>query len=246
MFTKGALREVMGGATTRSSGQPWVAAIALLGLTACGSISDGSGVSAASPARTASPSASPTPTMPPQTVPDATLLTASNCSGPAPNAAPRSLGRYFTIRPASDWTETPPPQHTETLLLELAAPNAYGFEPTVIQFHSLLGPVHTVYGQQATAHSIAQQHAAAIAQWWSLDAVAGPISDCHVGGEAAAVFGASGDLNSGSGATNAKLFMIYVVHNDLLFEVILVGTGGIGNQAIQDSLGMIGSLTWTF
>ncbi len=37
-----------------------------------------------------------------------------------------------------------------------------------------------------------------------------------------------------------------MVHNDLLFEVILTGTGGIGNQAIQDSLGMIGSLTWTF
>ena len=220
----------------------WVAALALLGLSnACGSTNDGSGTSAASPGRTASPSA-----MPVQPVPDATQLTASNCSGSPPTIAPRPLGRYFTIRPASAWTETPAPQHTETLLLELAAPNAYGFEPTLLQFHSLLGPVHTVYGQEATAHSIAQQHAAAIAQESSPDAVAGSVSDCRVGGEAAAAFGVSGALNLSSGTTKGSFFELYFVHNDLLFEVILVGNGGVSNQAIQDSLGMLGSLTWTF
>jgi hypothetical protein len=173
-------------------------------------------------------------------------LTASNCSGPAPTTAPRPLGRYFTVRPSPEWTESPQPQHTETLLLELAAPNAYGFAPTLIQFHSDLGPVHMRYGPQATAHSIAQEHAAAIAQEWSPNAVAGKISECHVGGEAAAAFGVSGDLNLASGTTNGSFFWIYFVHNDYLFEVILVGTGGVGNQAVQDSLGMIGSLTWTF
>jgi hypothetical protein len=233
---RGAFDEVMAAVRTRSSGLMWVAAIAILGLlTACGSTGDG-GMSAGSPARTASP----------QTAPDATLLTASNCSGPQPSTTALQLGRYFTIRPASQWTETPAPQHTETLLLELAAPNGYAFEPILIQFHGLLGPVHTVYGPQATAHSIAQQHAAAIAQDWSPDAVAGPISDCRVGGDAAAAFGVSGDLNSASGTTNGKFFWVYVVHNDLLFDVILVGTGGIDNQAVQDSLGMLGSLIWTF
>jgi len=226
----------------RSSRLAWVAALSLLGLlSACGWTNDGSRTSAASPARTA-----PTPAAPPQAVPNTTQLTASNCSGSALTTPPRPLGRYFTIRPAPEWTETPAPQHTETLLLELAAPNAYGFAPTFIQVHSLLGPVHNVYGPQATAHSIAQQHAAAIAQELSPDAVAGPVSDCRVGGEAAAVLGVSGDINSGAGTANGKFFWIYVVHNDLLFEVILAGTGGIGNQAIQDSLGMIGSLTWTF
>jgi hypothetical protein len=116
----------------------------------------------------------------------------------------------------------------------------------VIQFHSLLGPVHTAYGQQATALSIAQQRAAAIAQEWSPDAVAGPVSECRLGGEPAAVFGVSGDLISASGTTTGKFFWIYVVHNDFLFKVILVGSGGIDNQAVQDSLGMLGSLTWTF
>jgi hypothetical protein len=67
-----------------------------------------------------------------------------------------------------------------------------------------------------------------------------------VGGEAAAAFGVSGDLNSASGTTNGKFFWIYVVHNDLLFKVIVVGNGGVSDQAIQDCLGMLGSLTWTF
>jgi hypothetical protein len=158
----------------------------------------------------------------------------------------RQLGRYFTIRPAARWTETPAPQQTETQLLELAAPAADGFGPTLIQFNSLLGPVHTIYGQQATAHSIAQQHAAAVAQEWSPDAVASTISDCQVGGEAAAAFGVSGDLNLASGMANGKFFWIFVVHHDLLFKVIVVGNGGVGDQAIQDSLGMLGSLRWTF
>jgi hypothetical protein len=156
------------------------------------------------------------------------------------------LGRYYTIRPASGWTDSGPPQHTETQLLELDAPDAYGFAPTLILFHSDLGPVHTVYGPQATAHSIAQQHAAAIAQEASLDAVAGKVRDCRVGGEAAAAYGATGDFNLASGTTSGSFFWIYFIHNDYLFHIILVGVGGVGNQAIQDSLGMIGSLTWTF
>jgi hypothetical protein len=150
------------------------------------------------------------------------------------------------MRPAERWTESPAPQHTETLLLELQAPSAYGFTPILIQFHSLIGPVHTVYGQQATANSIAQQHASAVAQEWSPDAVAGQVSDCRLGGEPAAAFGVSGDLVTSSGTASGKFIWIYVVHNDLLFKVILVGIGGIGDQAIKDSLGMLGSLTWTF
>ena len=231
--------------STRSRGVAWVAALALLGLSgACGSTNDGSRTSGASPARTASPSA----TSPVQPIPDATLLTASNCSGSASTTTPRPLGRYYTIRPAPGWTDPGPPLHTETQLLELDAPDAYGFAPTVILFHSDLAPVHTVYGPQATAHSIAQQHAAAIAQETSPDAVAGKISDCRVGGEAAAAYGATGDFNFNlaSGTTTGSFFYIYFVHNDSLFHIMLIGTGGIANQAIQDSLGMIDSLTWTF
>jgi hypothetical protein len=58
-----------------------------------------------------------------------------------------------------------------------------------------------------------------------------------VGGAPAAAFGFSDDRNSG--------FIIYVVHGESLFEIILVGVGGISSQAIQDFLGMIGTLTWT-
>src|SRR5262249_47364929 len=158
----------------------------------------------------------PTPSTPAQAVPDATRLTNAGCAGPAPSSAAKPLGRYFTIRPSPEWTESPALQHTETLLLELHAPNVYDFAPTFIQFHSLIGPVHTVYGSGATAHSIAQAHAEAVAQEWSPDAIAGTVTDCHLGGEEAAAFGMSGDLITSSGTTSGQFIRVYAVHNDLL------------------------------
>jgi hypothetical protein len=150
-----------------------------------------------------------------------------------------ALGRYATIRPALKWTDTGNYQQTETLFLELKAPDAYGFSPTRIDFlGGAVGPVHTIFGPGATAHSIAQQHADAIAQETSPGAVAGTVRDCTVGGEAAAAYGFSNGTLSG--------FYIYLIHHDGLFEVFMSGTAGLGNQAIQDSLGMIGSLKWTF
>jgi hypothetical protein len=179
-------------------------------------------------------------------IPDATVLASRDCTGPAPQTPDVQLDRYFSIRPAAGWTQDPRAAHGETLLLQLAAPAAYGFAPTVIQFHSLIGPVHVVYGAGATAHTIASQHAAAIAQEWSPDAVAGAVSDCHLGGEPASVFGFAGDLTTASGTAAGKFLRIYVVHNDLLFEVNVIGTDGIGDQTVRDSLAMFGSVTWTF
>lgn len=147
------------------------------------------------------------------------------------------MDRYYTIRLATGWTNTGDYLHTETLLLELTAPELYGFAPTRIQFHSVPGPVHTIYGADGTAHSIAQQHATSLASGNS-QAIASTVRDCTVGGEVAAVFGYSDGPNSG--------FQLFVVHGDLLFEIILFGVGGVGNQTIHDSLGMIASLTWTF
>ena len=218
----------------------WAAASTVVFLSACG-LTNVPGTSAGSPARTASASPAATPTIS-QDVPDASRLTASNCWGPLPNVDQRPLDRYFTVRLAPNWTLDPVSQLSEITLIELTAPSAYGFAPTYVQFNSLIGPVHLSYGADATAHSIA----AALAKEWSTTAIAGPVSDCHVAGESAAVFGASGDLNTASGTTNGKFFWIYFVHNDALFEVMLVGTGGISSQANQDLLGMLGSITWTF
>jgi hypothetical protein len=209
-------------ATTRSWRSFFVVAIATLALfAACGRAADGTGATTASATRTQSLSPGPSPSSPP--VPGVKALTASNCSGPAPATQPQAQGSYYV--------------HTETLLLELSAPQPYGYAPTRIQLHSNLGPVHTVYGPQATSHTIAQQHAAAIDREISKTAVAGTLGDCNVGGAPAAAFGFSDDRNSG--------FIIYVVHGESLFEIILVGVGGISSQAIQDFLGMIGTLTWT-
>ncbi|MGH7765550.1 MAG: hypothetical protein ACREOM_14155 [Candidatus Dormibacteraceae bacterium] len=56
----------------------------------------------------------------------------------------------------------------------------------------------------------------------------------------------SGDLITAAGTTAGQFIRIYAVHNDFLFEVILIGTGGIDDQAVRDALGMLGSLKWTF
>jgi len=214
----------------------WVVVVASLALSgACGRPPAGADVSS-TPTASATRTESPSPSVPP--VPDASQFVVSNCAGSAPNTPPRSLGRYYTIRVVPGWPDTGDYVHTETLLLELTAPQSYGYGPTKIQFHSDLGPVHTVYSPQATAHSIAQQHATSIAQdTGAPQAVAGAVKDCAVGGEPASVFGFSDGTNAG--------YRLYTVRHDLLFEIHLFGNGGVSSQAIQDSLGMIGSLTWT-
>lgn len=211
--------------------RPRVGALAVLALIgACGWGPSGSTASTASTARTASPNTTLQP-------PDAERLTGTNCSGPAANTAPRLLGQYYTIRPAPNWTDTGDYTHDEFPLLELTAPGAYGFAPTRLEFGSgAVGPVHTIYGPGATAHSIAQVHATSIAQETSPHAVAGTVRDCSVAGDAAAAYGFDNGAISG--------FYIYFIHNDGLDEVFLEGMGGLGDQAIQDALGMIGSVVW--
>jgi hypothetical protein len=208
----------------------FLVATATVGLfAACDRVADAT----ASATRTASPSVLPPATTPP----DATLLTGSNCSAAPASTQPRLLAGYYKIRPAPNWADTGNYQRTETLFLELTAPDTYGFAPTRIHFGGGdVGPVHTIYGPAATAHSIAQQHAAAIAKETSPNAVAGTVRDCRVGGEPAAAYGFSNGILAG--------FYVYFVHNDGLYLVLLAGTGGLGSPAIHDSLEMIGSLTW--
>jgi hypothetical protein len=205
----------------------WVGVIVVLGLL-------GTVDCAADSSRASTVSASPTTV---GSVPDVTLLTASNCFGPAATSPPQLLGRYFTIRVAPNWTKTGDYQRTE-ILLELTAPQTYLSAPTTIQFLNDLAPVRTVYGPQATAHNIAQKQADSVVPTVSVSGIAGHVSDCSVGGEPAAAFGFSAGAYEG--------YFVYVVHNDLLFEVVLLGFGGVNNEAIRDSLGMIGSLKWAF
>lgn len=128
---------------------------------ACGRVT---ATGSTSPTNSSPARLSPTPTGPASTTPppDPNQVTASNCAGPAPSTAPRSLQGYYTVRVVSSWADTGDYVHTETLLLELTAPSNYGYAPTRIQLHSDVGPVHTVYGAQATSHSIAVQKATTI------------------------------------------------------------------------------------
>jgi hypothetical protein len=230
--------QTVGGGPGSSPAATRASAPASAGIASPSTAPSASRVPPSAPASTgtASPSTAPSASQVPPLNP--TQLTATNCSGPTPTTPPRSLGNYFAVRIASSWTDTGDYAHTETLLLELTAPSGYGYGPTRLQFHSLLGPVHLVYGSQATSHTIAEQHAASIAQdLASPNAVASAVSDCVIGGRPAAVFGYSNGSQVG--------FRVYVVDNDLLFLIWLNGTGGIGEPAVQDAVAMVGSITWT-
>jgi hypothetical protein len=215
-----------------------IAGIVVLG--ACGAVATGTYVSntpTTSPARTESPSTSPARSRSPLPVPDANILSASNCNAAAAAAPIRPLGSDFTIRPAANWTDTGDYQNSETRFLLLKAPDAYGFAPTTLEFAGgAVGFVHTIFGPGATAHSVAQQHVDSIAQEMLPGAAAGRVRDCTVGGDAAAAYGFSDGPVAG--------FFIYFIHNDGLMKIVLVGSGGLSSQAIQDALGMIGSFTW--
>jgi hypothetical protein len=95
--------------------------------------------------------------------------------------------------------------------------------------------VHIRYGPKATAHSIATEHAA-MRDLLSPQAVVSSVADCSVASESAAVFGYADGNEIG--------YRLSVVHRDYLYEVWLYGAAGVDEQALQEALGMIGSIAW--
>jgi hypothetical protein len=93
-----------------------------------------------------------------------------------------------------------------------------------------------MYGAQATAHSIAVQRAA-MPEFNSPQSSATPVSDCLIGAEGAGIFGYVQGGERG--------YRISMVHKDRLFEIWFFGTGGVSEQALNDALGMLGSVVWT-
>jgi len=140
------------------------------------------------------------------------------------------------VRVASGWIDTGN-YNREGLLLELTAPATYGYAPTRIQFLIFIPEVSISYGSQATAHSIAAEHAATH-DLLTPQSVTSSVADCLVAAEPAAVFGYVDG--------NERGYRLSVVHKDFLLEIWLSGAGGVSNQAIQDALGMMTSITWTF
>jgi hypothetical protein len=140
------------------------------------------------------------------------------------------------MHPTSTWTDTG--DYTrESLLLELTAPSAYGSAPTRIKFWSFPGEVHVIYGGEATAHSIALQHAST-PEFNSAQSIASAVGDCSITGEAAAIFGYVQGSELG--------YRLSLVHKDRLFEIWLYGAGGVSDAAVHDALDMMGSIAWTF
>jgi hypothetical protein len=210
-----------------------LAVVVLMLCLACGkvpAVGEIPAANTASASRTASPLASPSVTA--TTVPDAKLLSARGCSSTTFDTTPLALGNY-TIRLAPGWTDTKNNGTTESRMLELKAPANYGHSPTLINFH--------VWGaggvQRATAHEIASEMATSRAGNRSAQSVAGLPEDCSVASESAAVYGYTDGSEVG--------YRFWFVHKRLLYAVWLSGTGGIGDQAIQDALGMMSSIVWT-
>jgi hypothetical protein len=179
-------------------------------------------------------SASPPVTIPAPvalSLPDPGRLSSKNCSGTPPKTAARTL-RFYTMRVAPGWTDTTE-TYRESQLLELTAPATFGDAPTRIKFWAVPGEIHVRYGAQATAHSIAVQHAAH-PEFKSPQSSTSPVNDCLIGGQSAAVFGYAQGGERG--------YRLSMVHNDFLYEIWLSGTGGISDAAMNDALGMMGSI----
>ena len=213
-----------------------LAIVGLLGCLACGrAVGESSTGATASVPRTASPSVTaPSPAI---SLPDPTRFTSQNCSGTPSTTAARALGAYYTMRVASGWTDTGDYRHTESLLLELTAPASYGNSPARIQFHALPYDVQKDFGSQATAHSIAADEATSHQHFSSPRSTATFVTDCSVAGEPAAAFGYADGNELG--------YWLLIVRHNRLMGVRLFGTGGIGDQAIKDALGMMNSIAWT-
>jgi hypothetical protein len=136
------------------------------------------------------------------------------------------------------WTDTGDYHHTESLLLELTAPATYGNSPTRIQFHALPFDVQRDFGTSTTAHSIAADEAATHQHFTSPRSAATSVADCSIAGELAAAFGYA--------EVNERGYWLLFVHRNSLLGVRFFGANGISDQAIQDGLGMIGSIAWAY
>jgi hypothetical protein len=66
--------------------------------------------------------------------------------------------------------------------------------------------------------------------------VVSSVADCSVAAEPASLFSYAEGKESG--------YRLAVVHKDLLYEIWLFGVDGVGDQAVQDALRMIGSIAW--
>jgi photosystem II stability/assembly factor-like uncharacterized protein len=175
-----------------------------------------------------------TPTWP-SVVPDPLRLTSQKCTGEPLTTSARTVEGRYTMRVPSGWADTGDYVHRESPLLELTAPASYGYSPTRIQFLALQYDPKD-FGPEGTAHSIAV--AIATKHDWSIlpDTVATSVSDCAVAAEPAAVFGYANGSEQG--------YWLFMVRQNGLYGIRLVGTGGVGDQAIEDALAMLGSIAW--
>jgi photosystem II stability/assembly factor-like uncharacterized protein len=178
-----------------------------------------------------------TPALPSvQSLPDPNKLTDRGCSASTFDATPQTLGGpNYKMRLAPGWTDTNNHGPTESRMLELKAPATYGYSPTLITFHVFPGGAVTMYGSNATAHSIAADWATTHYGHSALSVATLP-ADCTVASEQAAVYAYRDGSEVG--------YRFFFVHKDLLYAVWLHGTGGIGGKAIQDALGMMSSIAW--
>jgi hypothetical protein len=128
------------------------------------------------------------------------------------------------------WTDTSS-TNSEIQIIQLTAPASYADAPTTLTVNSLIGIVaasvtaHQEATDDATAHSKADTSFAA-----------GPVMDCKVQGDDASFYSFTDGGKTGN--------HLYLIHNHLLYDALLVGTGGISDQSLADYMAVLGSWTW--
>lgn len=198
-----------------------VAIICLSLVVSCGQAVAPGQSDQVSAARTATPTPSPGLT-----------LGYSDCTAPtSPGVRTDQRGRdgLSMITPVG-WTETSSTT-SEIQIIQLTAPAYSGDAPTTMTVDSFIGIVPA----GVTAHQGAQQEATRESAA-SSTFTAGPVTDCRVQSDDASFFSFTDATRTG--------YRVFLIHNQLFYDAVLVGNGGLSAQSVLDFKAILGSWTW--
>jgi hypothetical protein len=128
------------------------------------------------------------------------------------------------------WTETSS-KTSEVQIIQLTAPLSYGNAPSRVTVDSYIGIVASTVTARRVADQEAQRESTADAQF-----AAGPVTDCQLQSDTAAFFSFTRGAATG--------YHVFLIHNQLLYDAIIQGNGGVSNQFILDSKAVLGSWNW--
>lgn len=194
---------------------------------ACGQAETGTAVDTETPVASGPRIGSPSPTL------TSNLLGTGNCTDTPSGTSTEPLGYdNVVLQIPPGWLRVSPGP-SETVLLQLNAPNSYANNPTVIRVQSFIGPI-----SEKNPHDAATDRAAQDPQ-----ADAASVTDCSAAGGAVAFY------KYARGGTLGYQFLLMRADSQYaglvrLYGVAVEGSGGLDPDAITDAKKLLGSWRW--